>query len=137
MNRPKLFAVCAAVSGVLVLGTPLLLNGHGGHNHPATVRHEEKPWPLTVKGEVVDLGCFLSQGAHGADHAKCALQCAQMGMPIGLLTEKGKLYLLAPGRFDEKPFEALKAKAGERVSVTGIEMNRDGILALEVNKIET
>src|SRR5437667_6261659 len=49
--------------------------------------------PVTLKGEVVDTGCYLGRGAHGEKHKECALKCASNGMPIALLTDKGKLVL--------------------------------------------
>ena len=47
-----------------------------------------------LSGEVVDLACYVGHGAKGPDHQKCALKCAQMGQPLGLLTPEGKIYLL-------------------------------------------
>jgi len=44
---------------------------------------------VSLKGEVVDLWCFLEGGDHGAEHKACAVTCAKAGNPIGLLTTRG------------------------------------------------
>src|SRR5207247_3779 len=50
---------------------------------------------VTVKGEVVDLWCYLEGGDHGADHKKCAVACAKAGNPIGLVTEKDEVSIMS------------------------------------------
>src|SRR5438552_9791466 len=49
---------------------------------------------VKVKGEVVDLWCFLEGGDRGADHKQCAISCAKAGNPIGLVTEKDEVYVI-------------------------------------------
>lgn len=56
-----------------------------------------KPLPgkvITVVGEIVDYSCYFQVGKHGGKHRECGQKCLQNGMPIGLLTKEGKLYLL-------------------------------------------
>lgn len=56
-----------------------------------------KPLPgkvSTIVGEIVDYSCYLQLGKHGGKHRECGQKCLQNGMPIGLLTKEGKLYLL-------------------------------------------
>ena len=89
----------------------------------------------TVKGEVVDLGCYLGHGAKGPGHLKCAQMCANLGMPIGLLTENGTLYLLTLDHGDAKPFNQAKAKVGTTITVTGDVHEGNGMKALEVKKV--
>jgi hypothetical protein len=50
---------------------------------------EPKGEAVTMKGEVIDVWCYLEGDDKGADHKKCAVACAKAGNPIGLLTEKG------------------------------------------------
>ena len=47
-----------------------------------------------VEGELVDTKCFVGMGAKGADHQECAVKCAEMGIPLGVLTKKDKLYIV-------------------------------------------
>ena len=48
----------------------------------------------SITGEVVDMGCWLGHGARGEKHISCATKCLNQGMPVGLLTGNGTLYLV-------------------------------------------
>ena len=86
----------------------------------------------TWKGEVVDLACYVAQGAKGADHAGCAKSCVKNGQPMGLLTDDGTLVLLAADHKDGEPFERLKDLAGEMAEVTGELAEKDGMKVVTV-----
>src|SRR5437764_5894533 len=74
---------------------------------------------VTVKGEVVDLWCYLEGGDRGADHKDCATMCAKAGNPIGILDGKGNLYV-AMGLKEHQPGKDLLAdKMAETVTVEG------------------
>jgi len=88
---------------------------------------EETTW----SGEVLDLACYVSQGAKGSDHAGCAKSCVKGGQPMGLLTEDG-VVLLAANHKDGAPYEALKDWAGQEVEVTGEMSERDGVKVVSV-----
>src|SRR3954447_18935721 len=49
---------------------------------------------VTLKGEIVDLSCYLQLGKHGGKHRDCGQKCLRAGQPIGLLTQDGTLYTL-------------------------------------------
>jgi len=53
-------------------------------------------------GEVVDYSCYLQLGKHGGKHRDCGQKCLKAGMPIGLLTKEGKLYLLMEEEHDPR-----------------------------------
>ena len=58
---------------------------------------DAKPLPgkiVNIKGEIVDFSCYLQLGKHGGKHRDCGQKCLKAGMPIGLLTQEGTLYLL-------------------------------------------
>src|SRR3989344_9358244 len=81
------FVVLAMFAGAsLVRG-----QGHEGHDEDAK---GEKAEVQTVKGEIVDLMCYLDHGAVGEKHAKCAQTCIESGGPVGILTADGKVYLV-------------------------------------------
>src|SRR5262245_51920771 len=64
-----------------------------------------KPLPgkiVTLVGEIVDYSCYLQLGKHGAKHRDCGQKCLRNGMPIGLLTSDGKLYLLMEEEHDPR-----------------------------------
>ena len=100
---------------------------------PAPVRAAEKA--VTVKGEIVDLACYLDHGAKGEKHKACALTCLKNGEPMGLLTSEGTVYLLLAPHDDHKAFEEAKGYAAEQVEVTGPPAERAGIKALVVNTV--
>jgi hypothetical protein len=64
-----------------------------------------KPLPgkiVTMVGEIVDYSCYLQLGKHGTKHRDCGQKCLKNGMPIGLLTKDGKLYLLMEEEHDPR-----------------------------------
>jgi hypothetical protein len=83
-------------------------------------------------GEVVDLACYVGQGAKGADHAACARACVKGGQPMGLLTDDGTLVLLAADSKDGQPYEALKEMAGDKAAVSGTLAEKDGMKVVTV-----
>ena len=89
-----------------------------------------------VKGEIVDMGCYLGHGARGADHKSCATKCITSGMPFGLLTTDGKLYLLTLNHDNPDPYNKCKDMAAETVEVTGALSQRNGIMAIDVADVK-
>ena len=93
---------------------------------------EEKS--ITVQGEIVDLGCYLGHGALGQGHKSCADKCIAGGMPFGILTADGKLYLLTMSHENADPYNAVKKLAAEQVSITGPILEKNGMKAIEVEE---
>jgi len=86
----------------------------------------------TITGEVVDMGCYLGHGAKGEGHIACATKCINNGMPMGLLTSDGKLFLLTMNHDNPDPYNKIKEMAGKTVAVTGSAMARSGMSAIDV-----
>jgi hypothetical protein len=91
----------------------------------------------TVKGELLDLDCYMASGAHGNDHKSCADMCINSGAPMGVLTTDGKVYLVVAGHNKKEPYDELKKHAGEEVSVTGTVNEKDGIKGIVVTEVKT
>lgn len=89
---------------------------------------------VQLTGEVVDLSCYLHKGSKGSGHRACAKMCAKKGLPIGLLTESGELYLLIENHDDPEPYEELKKVAGSNAQVSGEKYSRDGMTAIQVKE---
>jgi hypothetical protein len=87
----------------------------------------------TVVGEVVDTGCYLAHGARGAANADCGTKCVSQGMPMGVLTSQGALYLVTMSHDNPAPYNSLKALVGKDVSVTGTVHQRAGLKAIEIS----
>lgn len=114
---------------------------HEMHAHtaaaPAAAKKEEAAGkPMTVMGELVDMGCYLGHGAKGASHKDCATRCIAGGMPMGVLTKDGALYLLTMSHENAEPYTKAKDMAAEEVKVTGPVSKRNGMQAIEVDAIE-
>ena len=91
-----------------------------------SVLAEPKGEKISVKGEVVDLWCFLEGGDHGAEHKACSTSCAKAGNPIGLLSEKQDVYVLM-GIQDHQPAkDVLIAKMNETVTIEGTLVKKGG-----------
>jgi hypothetical protein len=87
----------------------------------------------TITGEVVDMGCYLGHASRGDKHVACATKCLNSGMPMGLLTNDNRLYLLTLNHDNPDPYNKLKAMAGRTVAVTGAAMDRSGMKAIDVS----
>ena len=91
---------------------------------------------ITVKGEIVDLACYLDHGATGMKHQQCALTCLKGGQPMGLLAADGKVYLLLADHQDAKPFDEAKTYAALQVEITGPLAEKAGVTGLTVEKVK-
>ena len=83
----------------------------------------------TIKGEVLDMACYLDHGASGPNHAACAEKCISSGLPVGIKDSDGKVYLIIGAH---KPLnDELAPLAGKEASIKGKVVSRDGINLIE------
>ena len=101
------------------------------HSHAAAAQKE-----VTLKGEIVDSGCYIAGGKKGADHKECADKCISSGMPMGLLTADNKFYLLTPNHKDGDPYNKCKDMAASMVEVTGMKYTRNGVSMIDVTAVK-
>jgi hypothetical protein len=125
----KRFSSIFAVFAILSWAAAAL--AHEGHHVPG-----EKTITKTISGEVVDMGCWLGHAARGKEHISCATKCLNQGMPIGLLTSNGTLYLVTLDHDNADPYVGLKDLAGKDVSITGELLSRSGMKAIEASKVQ-
>jgi len=90
----------------------------------------------TVTGEILDMKCYMTSGAHGENHKDCAAMCIKGGAPMGILVDDGKVYLLIEGKNDSGAFEEAKKHAGETVTITGTLSEKNGVQALIVTEVK-
>jgi hypothetical protein len=90
-----------------------------------------------VTGTLEDSFCFVTTGAHGADHKKCAAGCARKGIPVALV-EKGtdKMYVLLPAKSDTALPGDVIDKMESQVTVTGDEYEKGGVSYLTVKTVK-
>lgn len=91
---------------------------------------------VKVKGEVVDLWCFLEGGDRGADHKQCAISCAKAGNPIGLVTEKDEVYVLMGIKDHQPGKDVLIDKMAETVTVEGTLVKKGGTQVIYVSSVK-
>ena len=84
---------------------------------------------ITVTGEVLDMACYLDHGAHGEGHAACAEKCISSGLPVGLKSADGTVYLLIGQHMPAN--KELAQYAAKTITVKGKFVSRDGMNLLE------
>jgi hypothetical protein len=100
---------------------------------PAMGAEKQAAGTQTLKGEVVDLMCYLDHGAKGEAHKACAEKCIKSGGPVGLLSGE-QLYIVVG---DHQPInEQLASKAGQMVVLSGKVVERNGMKLLENAQLE-
>jgi hypothetical protein len=121
----RIVTLCTA--GLLALCVTAAL----AHDHAGMAGMDKAGAKKTITGEVVDTGCYLSHAARGEKHVECATKCINEGMPMGLLTDSGTLYLITMSHDNADPYNNLKAQAGKKVSITGTILTRNGMKAIQ------
>ncbi len=116
---------------------------HGESAHVEQVSAEHKPQldpmtgKVTMEGEIIDISCYLRHAASGQQHVKCALFCAEKGMPFGFLEKESEtVYLLLPDGH-QSPLEGLMEHIGLKVKVTGSLTHGRGLTGLQIDDVET
>jgi hypothetical protein len=64
---------------------------HKSSHHPSV--NDKKQEVLT--GKLIGLTCFVKHGAVGETHKDCFKECAESGLPIGVLTADKKIYQIS------------------------------------------
>ncbi len=90
----------------------------------------------TLKGEVLDMSCYMGHGAKGKGHQQCAQMCLDKGLPAGLLTSEGDVYLLVEDHDKAKAYEKAIKHAADNIEVTGKVINKNGVQALVVEDVK-
>lgn len=131
-THPKLRLVAVAALFVLVAAAP--------PPRPAGPPKGPKK-PITVNGEIIDMGCYISRGLRDELHRECATRCLLAGVPMGLLGPDSTVYILTqnhdramdPRAFQPPdPYQQCKEWAAKQVAVTGLLWERKGYKELEV-----
>lgn len=120
------FAFKAAVGLAMLIATNWVSAQH---------KHSERENKIvTIRGEVVCLSCYLSHNAKGESHAKCAIACINKGLPMGILTDDGKLFVVLEDHAKADAYQQLKKFVAKQVTVTGIVYTRSGVTGIAVQK---
>ncbi|NJM34364.1 MAG: hypothetical protein HC850_06245 [Rhodomicrobium sp.] len=99
--------------------------------------------PIKVTGEIIDTWCYYSGVMGGQDavvgtaHHTCALWCAAGGIPVGMRTDDGTVYLVLKleGAAPLANKETLLDLQSNKVTATGLHYVRDGVNYIVVEKV--
>ena len=98
---------------------------------------------VEIKGEVIDTWCFFSGVMGGEDavigtaHHTCALWCSAGGIPVGVLTEDGEVFMVLKYE-GEDPLErsdTIMEVQSDTITAKGMHYVRDGVNYLVVEKV--
>jgi hypothetical protein len=89
---------------------------------------------IVVKGEVLDMTCYIAHNLSGPEHAQCAKDCIRKGLPVGIKGEDGKVYLLTTNAGHSVNAE-LADYAAKIVTIKGKQSMRNGFAQLQVEEI--
>ena len=87
----------------------------------------------TITGEVVDLACYLSEGASGPGHKDCAQKCIASGLPVGI--KSGDEIYVAIGSEHGPANAALAPLAAKQVTAEGTVTERNGVHLIAIKKV--
>lgn len=122
----KRMLATTAVLALLAL-TPLTLAAQA---HEKTAGND-----MTITGQVVDLNCYTTNGASGAGHKACAEACAKSGVPLGILSSDGTIYLPVSSKPGDPQNEKLSAFTEGKVKVTGTHRMSHGLHTIEIKTV--
>lgn len=101
--------------------------------------HAATPQRVQLSGEIIDTWCHVTEimYAQGTAHHKCAVWCALGGVPVSILAEDGKVYMILKLDGDDNSVANPKIVSIQthKVSVDGDLYVRDGVNYLVVNKV--
>ena len=127
MKAQKLFIAMTMAASMAVAAPAEDHKEKGHHGHEAAATD-------TLTGEVVDLSCFLAHNGQGKEHKQCARQCIQKGLPVGLLTGSGEVYLaVSPNH--KKANDILADKAADTITVVGKVSEKTGMKMITIDRI--
>lgn len=91
----------------------------------------------TLKGEVLDLSCYMSHGAMGKGHQTCAQGCLNKGLPAGILNKAdGKVYLLVEDHKNSDAYKQAIKHAADNIEITGKVINKNGMQSILVESVK-
>jgi len=105
-------------------------------NHAAQDSSDEKE--TIVKGQLVGLTCFIKHDSKGPKHKNCFKECAEKGLPVGILTKNNKIYQISgEGHGDLKETNKKLLKyAEEEVIAKGKVFSSNGMNMIVVKGIK-
>jgi hypothetical protein len=122
----RLFVLAIAGCAAIAIASPVFADSTGGTSTTS----------VTLSGQVVDLACFLSAGAHGDSHKSCATACAKAGGALGILTKDGDVVVSIEPSPGKDPNALLLPYVEQTVTVTGMEYDAHGVKSIAIDSVK-
>ncbi len=98
---------------------------------------------VEIKGEVIDTWCYFSGVMGGEDavigsaHHTCALWCAAGGIPVGVRTDDGDVYMVLKYESEDvlAPTDTIMEVQSDTITAKGMHYVRDGVNYIVVEKV--
>ena len=81
------------------------------------------------------MNCNTTNGASGAGHKACAQACAKAGVPLGLLSSDGTMYVPVSSKPGDPQNSKLMPFAESKVKVTGTHRFVSGLHTIEIKTV--
>lgn len=128
-NRPLALFVSLLLPFAVIAGE--------GHDHAkAPAAGHATGQGVTVRGEILDMACWVAHEGKGPKHAACAQKCLKEGQPMGLLTQDGTVYLLFGDHADTSAYSQARGLGAKNVEIRGEVTDRAGIHGLTVKSVK-
>ena len=123
MKRPIMTVVAAVLLGAALAS-------------PASAAAAKR---VTISGEIIDTWCYVTEimYAQGTAHHQCAVWCALGGIPVSVLGEDGKVYVVLKVEDDDTAVAnpRIVTIQTHKVTVDGDLYERDGVNYLIVTRV--
>ena len=94
---------------------------------------------VTITGEVIDSWCYLTEIMYplGTAHHQCAIWCAAGGIPVGIVDDDERVYIVLKIETDSDNVAnpTLLDIQSHRITVEGDIFERDGITYLTIDRV--
>ncbi len=91
----------------------------------------------TLKGEVLDLSCYMTGGSMGKGHKVCAQGCLDKGLPAGILNKAdGKVYLLVEDHKNADAYKQAIKHAADNIEISGKVIDKNGMQSIVVESVK-
>jgi hypothetical protein len=91
----------------------------------------------TIKGEVIDVSCYVMEGAKGMAHKDCAVACMKAGQPAGILEDgTGNVYVVVTADHLTNPATKVLPYTAKMVEVIGTVNEKGGARTIDIKSIK-
>ena len=136
MKRFRFAAILAIALPAAAAGSQCSVHEDKASTRKAEAAETAVADTASMQGGIVDIACYFRHDSKGQEHTKCAVYCANLGMPMAFLEEgTGNLFVVLPsGHADPK--ETVLPHLGRKVSVEGVLMSSGGLTGIEITGIQ-